>query len=679
MLVCLGASLAPNGLAQQITVSAEGRHLLVARKFGVDAGTNTVSTQYWEREGEANSPSYWGPAKAGWLPAIANNNPTLVTNSSFPTTLSTLWRVTYRANARAGVLGYRQQCMGGSPSSNAGCSTATGNAVQLYLDGEEQPRPSRFLVDAQFSTSAQYLLALRNAGGMPAFGSASMVDLVAVRRGELEILRRFALPPESRFEGAFPLSEGQVSDQGSFYLLTRTGGSIDGRLGVEFFRLAGSEAAGQGPGGGLNWAEDPQWQTAAAWKPAWSWRSDAERQMRTLVVQSTDGAWITVFEMPMGESLGVQVQMTVLETATGRKVEERKIQLAPGEQMVKAGYSRQRGAVFLLVSDGVRWDADLQVAPRRLLEIPLQTWQNNQAPRTLADEVMDVAFAESTGEVFALLADQSVTKFSPDFQKVAQWVAPTPGIVQIQQGATTAGGLVGFCLSKPAILPSVRSVTEPACDAPVEAKLFQVRESRNNRELPLLYVAGGRFFVQLPWDLPTPVASTIPTMQHRIGLTMTGPNGLAVSFGLRTHSNSPALSQANFLREGQTNGQPVLYRGDFRSRLRPNDRVEPGEALVAAMIGLGQPLDGAPADSTAASEPRAVQLPDGFCRLRPAPGSTSVAAVPVPIQYSGLMPGLVGIYQVNLRMPESLPGTAFILQCGGGQMALQQGGPLSQQ
>ena len=37
--------------------------------------------------------------------------------------------------------------------------------------------------------------------------------------------------------------------------------------------------------------------------------------------------------------------------------------------------------------------------------------------------------------------------------------------------------------------------------------------------------------------------------------------------------------------------------------------------------------------------------------------------VPLQVLFAGLAPGMIGVYQIDLRMPEQLTGTAAILGC----------------
>jgi uncharacterized protein (TIGR03437 family) len=107
---------------------------------------------------------------------------------------------------------------------------------------------------------------------------------------------------------------------------------------------------------------------------------------------------------------------------------------------------------------------------------------------------------------------------------------------------------------------------------------------------------------------------------------------------------------------------------DFRSIVSDSDPALPGEILHFYMTGLGAvdpPVEtGAPAPVSRPVYARRMPV----CRCWQAG-----IEVPIEVLFAGLAPGLVGVYQVSIRMPANLQESetgslrAFIMiQCGRG-------------
>jgi uncharacterized protein (TIGR03437 family) len=157
---------------------------------------------------------------------------------------------------------------------------------------------------------------------------------------------------------------------------------------------------------------------------------------------------------------------------------------------------------------------------------------------------------------------------------------------------------------------------------------------------PLLQTSSGQIEFQAPWDIPlgaaAVVASVSGVMSSPLISTMqsTAPAILTV-----THAGGSAVDSAS--------------------------PANPGEELVIYMIGLGS-VNATIADgATAPSHP----LASTTCTLQ-----ISLANASMTVSFSGLSPGLVGIYQVNATAPSVLPqtGTASIQVTASGQTAAIQ-------
>jgi uncharacterized protein (TIGR03437 family) len=90
---------------------------------------------------------------------------------------------------------------------------------------------------------------------------------------------------------------------------------------------------------------------------------------------------------------------------------------------------------------------------------------------------------------------------------------------------------------------------------------------------------------------------------------------------------------------------------DWRGLVTPSDPAKGGEVLHLYATGLGPPIPTPPdGEPTPASDQFQLRSP-----LRCE--TTAVWGPPIQMLWAGLAPGLIGIYQVSIRLPEQLPGS----------------------
>jgi uncharacterized protein (TIGR03437 family) len=176
---------------------------------------------------------------------------------------------------------------------------------------------------------------------------------------------------------------------------------------------------------------------------------------------------------------------------------------------------------------------------------------------------------------------------------------------------------------------------------PLPAALDGVRVLADKTALPILSVAPGEIWFQVPFELH-------PGRSVRIEVEHSSP--FEVCAGV-----VPVRSrQVYFLSDAE--GLILAHEG-FRGRVSLTAPVQPGEVIHAYAVGLGAVT---PEMQTGVPTPagRLYQLSDPFdCQNGVAAGET------LEVPFAGLAPGLIGIYQVDVRMPSPLPSQVF-LNCG---------------
>jgi uncharacterized protein (TIGR03437 family) len=180
------------------------------------------------------------------------------------------------------------------------------------------------------------------------------------------------------------------------------------------------------------------------------------------------------------------------------------------------------------------------------------------------------------------------------------------------------------------------STTDGAASAPSEplpVTLSGTQVLVNGAPAPLLYVSPGQINCQVPYATPvgTPVQVVIVA------------NGVSSQPIMVTFS-SYAPSVFMYPRTVTSNDPVILHANN--TLVTPDSPAQPGEVLVIYGTGAGkldnQPLDGAGAP---ASPPATtVDTP-----------SVTVGGVAASVQFSGLAPGFVGLLQINVQLPATLP------------------------
>ena len=168
--------------------------------------------------------------------------------------------------------------------------------------------------------------------------------------------------------------------------------------------------------------------------------------------------------------------------------------------------------------------------------------------------------------------------------------------------------------------------------------------------------------VQIPPGLPFNVLPRFPFGYPTIQIYENGVAGQPKAFSSGT-STTTILTSCSFLVYTRNpvgcDDRSLVTRGDGTAV--PRSGVRAGDVLTAYAIGLGatNPIM-APAVATPTAAPTVSRYYFRFF-FREAPTRTETSWIGEPpagweaVQYSGLTPGYVGLYQINFRVPDGLP------------------------
>jgi uncharacterized protein (TIGR03437 family) len=219
--------------------------------------------------------------------------------------------------------------------------------------------------------------------------------------------------------------------------------------------------------------------------------------------------------------------------------------------------------------------------------------------------------------------------------------------------STSAQALDGASFHYPIAAGSLASIFQAnlapglavASGVPVSTSLSGVSASfAGGLATPVLSVAPNQANIQIPWDLQG-LSSAV--------LNVTGGDGSQTSFSVPLATYAPAIFTVNAQGTGQGmvtvagTGALAAAAGSVGGAM--TQAATAGQFISIECLGLG-PVNNTPANGA--------QTPDGTSTTL-APVSVLLNGVSVPASFAGLAPGLVGVYQVNVQIPDGAPtGTA---------------------
>jgi uncharacterized protein (TIGR03437 family) len=127
-------------------------------------------------------------------------------------------------------------------------------------------------------------------------------------------------------------------------------------------------------------------------------------------------------------------------------------------------------------------------------------------------------------------------------------------------------------------------------------------------------------------------------------MTLRTPGGISDNFNFSILPGAPSIFRTGTA--GPETGLATITHADSGQLITPTNPVHLGDSIVIWATGLGRtspPIDSgmpAPADPLAG----AVIAP-----------TVAIGGVGLDVQYAGLAPGSVGLYQINATVPKSVP------------------------
>ncbi|MFM2125918.1 MAG: hypothetical protein RL328_2369, partial [Acidobacteriota bacterium] len=257
--------------------------------------------------------------------------------------------------------------------------------------------------------------------------------------------------------------------------------------------------------------------------------------------------------------------------------------------------------------------------PTRTAEAPLLPTTNDPFTRT-------AAVLNTRGTI--LLLTQSGIEVLPADYDAAVTAPKILSVVSAADGVSSVapGGLF-------TIWGSNLSAANLAANAlPLPTVLGDSCLTVNDQPTPLLFVSPGQVNAQMSYQ-----------NTGAVKLAMHTPSGVSPVFDLTVKSSAPSVFRAA-VAPGEV--FPTIVRTANNLMATDSNPIRRNEVIVIYLTGLGGVTNGVTAGQAAPGNPPAqtLQQPE-----------VTIGGVGAPVLFSGLTPGLVGLYQINLTVPGSAP------------------------
>jgi uncharacterized protein (TIGR03437 family) len=284
-----------------------------------------------------------------------------------------------------------------------------------------------------------------------------------------------------------------------------------------------------------------------------------------------------------------------------------------------------RTTASLASSPGVieRFDASDSTSmgkPTRLVEAPLVPSGIMSFSRTLAPMYDRSAVIALTVSGFTILPWNYDAAVAPP--KIAAVLNAADG-----KQAVAPGGLISVYGQQ---MSPVNIATR---EIPLPTALGESCLTVNGVPVPMLFVSSQQINGQIPFNVDGNATMTLHT-----------PGGVSDNFNFTILPTAPSIFRSGSA--GPDTGLATITRADNGELVTPTNPVHPNDTIVIWATGLGRTSPAIDSGMPAPSDP----LPTAV--ITP---SVSLGGTGLNVTYAGLVPGSVGLYQINATVPGKVP------------------------
>ena len=263
-------------------------------------------------------------------------------------------------------------------------------------------------------------------------------------------------------------------------------------------------------------------------------------------------------------------------------------------------------------------------------------------PRQLTHEsegISEVALSGDGRVAFAVTRLGRLLRIDASSGAVQEIVPRTPSLAN-----STLNSLVGYDVLTPGSLISLTglglSASSEVAAPPLPRTLADVRIRIAGMDAAIQSVSPEMIWFQVPWELPVDEAARFELLSGDSPFE-TGPATVSVQ----------TLAPQAFATVHTTNGYGIYYvavHQDWSGLVTPENPAHSGEVITLYFNGLG-PVAPAVATGEAAPAENLARVTGPFrCQFWDSTPNDS------QIYFAGLAPGMVGVYQVSLQVPEGM-------------------------
>jgi uncharacterized protein (TIGR03437 family) len=255
-----------------------------------------------------------------------------------------------------------------------------------------------------------------------------------------------------------------------------------------------------------------------------------------------------------------------------------------------------------------------EIRPTRFVEAPSVGTTGFVFTRTLAPLASRRGFVTLTQSGFTVLPwDYDASVAPPRIDRVTN--------AADFRVAVAPGGLISVFGTQ------LSPVNLASNELPIPTALGDSCLTVNGLPIPILFVSPNQVNAQLPFQAV-----------GNVQLILRTPGGVSDTFNLTILPAAPSVFRAE--------DNPVIVRTKNEFLVTPSNPVHKRDILVIYLTGLGATAPLVEPGAPAPASPLAQAV---------TPPTVTLGGVPLQVQFAGLSPGSVGLYQINVSVPSNVP------------------------
>lgn len=261
-----------------------------------------------------------------------------------------------------------------------------------------------------------------------------------------------------------------------------------------------------------------------------------------------------------------------------------------------------------------------EVRPVRLVEAPLLGESGAVFTRTVAPLYGRQAIANLTvGGLTVLPWSFDAASAVPQIDRLVNAADFT--------GLAAPGSLVSIFGSNLSPVNQVTSVL------PLPTALGESCLTVNGQPVPMIFVSPSQINAQLPYQI-----------EGNVTLILRTPGGVSDNFNLTLLPNAPSIFRTPV--PGLDSGVPTIIRARNQELVTLSNPIHRDDTITIYLTGLGNTLPAVEAGTAASSSASPVAV------VQP---TVQIGSEELTIEFAGLAPGQVGVYQINAHVPRNVP------------------------